>query len=139
MPLTITLVTPERRLANGQAIHQAELPGLDGRFGVLENHTHTLSPLAVGEIRLLAPDGKVARRFAAAGGFVEVSPERVVVTSPAAEPADEIAADRARAAKERAEKRLAAPAPDTDLERAQAALARAANRLRVAQAHAADS
>jgi F-type H+-transporting ATPase subunit epsilon len=136
MSLTVTILTPERCLINGAPCHEVELPGLRGRFGVLADHSHMLAPLTTGEIRLLEADGSVARHFAIAGGFADINPERVLVTSHAAEAAETIDVARAQAARERAESRLQKPGPDIDVVRAQAALARALNRLQLAESAA---
>jgi len=66
-------------------------------------------------------------------GFLEVRPEKVTVLAEAAELAEEIDVERAKAAKERAERRLAESSPDIDRARAEYALRRAENRLNVAR------
>jgi len=134
MPITVTILTPDRCLLDGETCHQVELPGAGGTFGVLPDHTPLVTPLAVGELRVLGPDGAVTRRFAIARGFTEVTREQVTVTAQAAEAAEEIDVDRAKAARGRAEKRLRRRAEDVDVARAEAAMARALNRLRVASA-----
>ena len=132
MPITVTILTPDRSLLEAEECREVELPGAGGRLGVLEGHTPLVTPLGIGEIRLYQSGPAPSRRIAAAGGFVEVTPEKVLVTARAAELADDIDADRARAAKRRAEQRLRKRGPDLDVERAEAALARALNRIRVA-------
>ena len=68
------------------------------------------------------------------GGFVEVSQNKVTVLAEAAERAREIDLDRAKRAKERAEKRMAlAKSEAVDYIRAEAALRRALLRLKVAE------
>ena len=67
------------------------------------------------------------------GGFVEVLADRVIVLADAAERAEEIDVARAQAARDRAQKRLAAPHdPNVDWKRAEDALERAQVRLQVA-------
>jgi len=135
MPLTVTILTPGRCLIDDQECHQVELPGAAGMFGVLPDHTPLVTPLAVGELRLLGPDGVVTRRFAIAEGFTEVTPAKVTVTARAAEAAEEIDVDRAKAARGRAQGRLSRRTREIDVARAEAALARATNRLRIASAN----
>jgi F-type H+-transporting ATPase subunit epsilon len=67
-----------------------------------------------------------------AGGVAEVTADRVIVLAQIAERAEEIDVDRALAAKQRAEKRLADRQRDLDLERARVALMKAMTRLNVA-------
>lgn len=66
------------------------------------------------------------------GGFLEVRPDRVTILAQAAERAEDIDVARAKAAKERAERRLQAKQEDIDHKRAELALRRALNRLNVA-------
>ncbi len=58
--------------------------------------------------------------------------KKVILLADAAERPEEIDVARAKAAKERAEKRLAERAPDTDFNRARVALLRAITRIKVA-------
>jgi len=106
-------------------------PGLDGYFGMLPHHAPLISQLGVGDLRLRR--GSEWRHFALAGGILHLRDGRVTVMADAAEPAEEIDVDRARAAAGRARERLAQRKnPQVDLNRAEAALLRAMNRLRVA-------
>ncbi|MBN2582221.1 MAG: F0F1 ATP synthase subunit epsilon [Planctomycetes bacterium] len=132
MSLQVTILTPDRRIFDRQECHEVELPGRDGTFGILENHTPLLAPLGIGVIRLRS-GGEVTHRVAVAEGMVEVSEDHVLVTAHAAERSDEIDVARAKAARKRAEDRLH-HRRDVDVERAQAALARALNRIRIAEA-----
>lgn len=132
MPVSVTILTPDRSVLADESCHEVELPGTGGIFGILENHTPLVSPLAVGEVRLLSSPGKVAERIAVAGGFVEVTSDKVMVTAHAAERAGEIDVERAQAARRRAEQRLTSQREDIDMARARAALARATNRLHIA-------
>jgi F-type H+-transporting ATPase subunit epsilon len=132
MPLTVTILTPGRCLLKEQACRQIELPVAGGRMGVLENHTPLVTPVEVGEIRILPAEGEAVRYLAVSSGLAEVTPERVLITAHAAESAEEIDVARAQAARARAEQRLRQRA-NLDIERAELALARAANRLRVAR------
>ncbi len=70
--------------------------------------------------------------MAVSGGFLEVRPDRVTILAQAAERAENIDVARAKAAKERAERRLQAKQEDIDHKRAELALRRALNRLNVA-------
>ena len=69
--------------------------------------------------------------MAISGGFVEVGREQAAVLAETAERIEEIDVERAEAARQRAEERLARVQEEgIDVARAQAALARAINRLR---------
>ncbi len=125
----LEIVTPERKVYS-KDVRMVVLPGSEGEFGVLPNHAPLVSALKIGIIRV-HHEGKVTK-IAVSGGFVEVRDSKVTVLANAAELSDQIDVERARAAKERAEQRLASPGPEVDMVRAKAALQRAINRLKAA-------
>jgi len=125
----LEIVTPERKVYS-EDVRMVVLPGSEGEFGVLPDHAPLVSALKIGIIRV-HHEGKVTK-IAVSGGFVEVRDSKVTVLANAAELEDQIDVQRAQAAKERAEQRLASPGPDTDVVRAKAALQRALNRLKAA-------
>jgi len=128
--LQLLLVTPDRRLVE-EVVDEVQLPGLEGYLGILPGHAALLTELGVGEMSYRR--GNETHYAAVIGGYAEVLPDRVTVLAEIAERAEEIDEDRARAARERAEKRLAkAGEPNTDWNRAAAALKRALVRLQVA-------
>ena len=127
--LQLLLVTPERRLID-EAANEVQLPGLEGYLGILPGHAPLLTKLGVGEMSYRR--GSETHYATVMGGYAEVLPDRVTLLAEIAERAEEIDVDRARAARERAEKRLArAGDPDIDWNRAAAALERALVRLQV--------
>jgi F-type H+-transporting ATPase subunit epsilon len=72
--------------------------------------------------------------LAVSGGFAEVSGNKVTILAEAAERAREIDVERAKRAKERAERRLAKAREEAiDHDRAEAALKRALVRLQIAE------
>ena len=127
----LEIITPQKVLFRGDASSLSG-PGVQGGFQVLYNHAPLLSALEIGRIKVKDANGNDIV-FATSGGFVEVNNNHVVVLADTAERQDEIEIDRARAAKDRAMKRLRARDERVDIARAQAALARALNRIRVAQ------
>jgi F-type H+-transporting ATPase subunit epsilon len=126
----LEIVTPRRVTFSGE-VQSFSAPGVMGGFQVLHSHAPLLSAVAIGEVKLLDTDGKESR-YATSGGFVEVRNNKVVFLAETAERSDEIDGDRAKAAQERARKRLIERAKEMDMERARAALLRAVNRLRIA-------
>jgi F-type H+-transporting ATPase subunit epsilon len=127
--LALEIVTPDRAIVHDQ-VDEVQVPGSEGYFGVLPGHTPLLSMLQVG----LLWYRKGAEKFylSIAFGLAEVLPDRVVVLAQIAERAEEIDVDRAQAARQRAEQRLASRQRDQDLERARVALMKALTRLNVA-------
>jgi F-type H+-transporting ATPase subunit epsilon len=129
--LQLEVVTPDR-LVFSEAVDIVMAIGSLGEFGILANHVPFLSPLLAGELRY-RKDNQLDY-MVVTGGFVEVSQNKVTVLAEAAERAREIDLDRAKRAKERAEKRLAlAKSEAIDYIRAEAALRRALLRLKVAE------
>jgi F-type H+-transporting ATPase subunit epsilon len=128
--LRLELATPTR-LVVGEAVDEAVVPGLEGYFGVLPGHAPFLTLVGTGEVTYRV--GRTERHLAVSGGFAEAGPDRVLVLADVAERPEEIDVPRARAARERAERRLSGrPEEEVDLPRALAALERAQARLRVA-------
>jgi F-type H+-transporting ATPase subunit epsilon len=129
--LQLEVVTPDR-LVLSEAVDIVMAIGSLGEFGILPNHVPFLSPLMAGELRY-RKDNQLDY-MVVTGGFVEVSQNKVTVLAEAAERAREIDLDRAKRAKERAEKRLAlAKSEAVDYIRAETALRRALLRLKVAE------
>jgi F-type H+-transporting ATPase subunit epsilon len=127
--LLLEVVTPERIVYSQQA-DMVIVKGAEGELGILPNHIPLVTPLKIAPVRVKKSGGQ-EDLIAVHGGFIEVRKEKVVVLAEAAELPEEIDVDRARAAKERAERRLSEKAENIDFTRAQIALQKAINRLRV--------
>jgi F-type H+-transporting ATPase subunit epsilon len=126
----LEIITPKRIVFKGEVISFAA-PGVMGGFQVLHSHAQMLSSLKVGEVKIADAQGSEFK-YAISGGFTEVRDNNVVLLAETAERVDEIDAERAKLACERAKKRIADKKSDTDIERARLALYRALNRLKVA-------
>jgi F-type H+-transporting ATPase subunit epsilon len=125
----LEVVTP-RRLVLSQPVEEITAPGIEGEFGVLSGHTPFFTTLKVGEIAFRT--GKEEHHMAVTWGFVEVLPDRVTVLAEAAELVPEIDVERAKRARERAEKRLKQLSPEEkEFYSSMAALERAMNRITV--------
>lgn len=129
----LEIVTPQHIVFKGE-ITSFNAPGVVGGFQVLHSHAPLLSSLKIGEIKINGESG-TEFRYAISGGFVEVQDNRVVLLAETAERIDEIDTERAKAARDRAKKRIVEKRPDTDIERARIALNRALNRLKIAGAN----
>jgi F-type H+-transporting ATPase subunit epsilon len=127
--IDLQIVTPDRLIVEDQ-VDEVEIPGAEGYFGVLPGHTPLLASLAVGE--LWYRKGQEKTFLSIAFGFAEVLPDRVTILARLAERAEDIDAERAEAARRRAEERLAQPKSDLDYERARVALTKSLARLQVA-------
>jgi len=128
--LLLEVVTPDRVVLSTEA-DVVVCPGVEGQFGVLVGHVPFLSALDIGEMyyRLV---GKT-EYLAVGGGFAEVTGKKVTVVAEAAETGREIDVERAKRARERAERRLAAAKTEAiDWARAEATMRRASVRMKVA-------
>lgn len=128
--IRVDIVTPER-IVLSRDVNMVIARATDGDLGVLPGHAPLIAGLVPWPLRLLTDEGE--QLVAVCGGFIEARPDKVTVLATCAELPEEIDVPRALAARERAEKRLAANAPDIDMARAEAALRRALVRLRVAE------
>src|SRR5262249_41227803 len=99
-------------------------------LGILPGHLPLLSMLGIGVIQYRKGTEKSA--LAVAGGFLEVLSDRVIILADSVGRPAEIDVERARQAKERAEKRLSSKDP-IEIERAMASLKRATTRIQVAE------
>ncbi len=134
--LRVEIVTGERVVYQESDVDMVVAPGADGSLGILPHHAPLITLLASGELRIK----KVSREEAIAvfGGFMEVTPDKVIVLADTAEQAEEIDIARAEGARRRAEEALARARTGSaaDLAEAEFALRRAAVRLRVGQRRA---
>ena len=128
----LEVVTPER-IALSDEVEFLVVPGAEGELGVLMNHAPMVAGLRIGILRYFNKDGD-QRHVAISGGFMEVLDNDVKVLVETAEHGAEIDILRAKAAKERAEKRLAQRADNINYTRAQMALQRALVRIKAAEA-----
>ncbi len=103
--LKLEIVTPEKRVVD-ETVDSVTVPTLTGEAGILPKHAPLISALKPGVLSFTAKGS--TEKFAVAGGFVEVSSDRVSVLTDTAEASADIDVDSARAEKDAAEKALAA-------------------------------
>jgi F-type H+-transporting ATPase subunit epsilon len=130
--IRLEVVTPENAVVSEEA-QIIMAPGELGEFGVLAGHTPFMTSLKVGSVRF--DDASGTERFVfVSGGFAEALPDRVTILADSAERRKDIDIERAKAAQQRAEERLAKEEDaDIDYVRARAALMRAIHRVRLAE------
>lgn len=129
----LEVVTPERKVFEAE-VDRVDVPGLDGELGILPGHTELISQLKpAGLLTYYVNDQK--GEMAISDGFVEVSPDRVVVLADKAERPEDIDLRRALEYKELAERQLqrALSDPDIDIVRATIELERASIELQLAE------
>ena len=101
----------------------------DGQRGILPNHMPIVTMLKIGKLAIEEDTGR--QEYAIAGGLFYFRDNKADILTDAIENKNEIDAERAEAAKARAERRLASNNPNYDLKRAEIALQKAMNRLSV--------
>ena len=123
----LEIVTPDRKVLS-QDVDYVGAPGIAGEFGILAGHIPFLSALGVGNLYYKL-GGKTHYVFVA-GGFAEVSGDKVTVLAEIAERAAEIDVERVRMARERAEERMRQREDAMAFAHAQAELQQALARMR---------
>jgi F-type H+-transporting ATPase subunit epsilon len=114
MPLKCDIVTQERTVYS-EEVEYVSLPGSEGVMGILPNHSSMLTALSFGEV-MVRKDGD-EEYFAIGGGFAEIRPDQVIILANSAEQAEEIDLERARVAREQAEKAMEEGVVDEDAAR----------------------
>lgn len=128
--LTVEIVTPEKRILSVQA-DEAMVPGGHGLFGVRPGHTPFLSLMEPGVLTVV--EGGRRENYFVAGGFAEVSGDKVLVLADAAEPVASIDVEAARRRMQEAQERLKGlSADDQRFDAEQAAVRREAARMNAA-------
>jgi F-type H+-transporting ATPase subunit epsilon len=123
------IITPEK-IVYADEVDMVVATGVDGEFGILPLHTPFIALLKIGELRV--KKGEEQEYIAVHGGYLEVLEDRVTVLSEAAELASQIDVERAKRAKEEAEKKLQEEgAAAEDLKKAQQSLEKALLRLKI--------
>ncbi|WP_075214120.1 F0F1 ATP synthase subunit epsilon [Mongoliimonas terrestris] len=85
------LVSPERLVLSTE-VDQVDLPGVDGDFGVLANHSPFLTTLRAGVVTVRT--GSDTTRIFIRGGFADVSPTGLTVLAEKAVPVADLKADQ---------------------------------------------
>jgi F-type H+-transporting ATPase subunit epsilon len=127
--IQLEIVSPERLLLS-EEVDSVTLPGSEGYLGILPGHLPLLTMLKPGVITYETAGKK--KMLAVHGGFLEVLPERVIVMADKIQKPEEINLQEARAAKERAEKKLASKEA-IDVDAAMADLLHAVSQIQVAE------
>ena len=135
MALKVELVSPERILFSGEA-EMVVCRTAGGEIAFLTGHAPVLGALGIGVVRVHKEGGDVVKA-AVHEGFVEVKDNRVIILSDVAELPDQIDAERAKRAREDAERRVREGGDQA--EEAEASLRRAQVRLELAGAGAGGS
>ncbi|HPF44657.1 MAG TPA: F0F1 ATP synthase subunit epsilon [Syntrophomonadaceae bacterium] len=126
----LEIVTPEEILYK-EEVQFMVAPAVEGELGILKNHAPLVAALKIGVLRYQDPAGNEFR-IAISGGFMEVVDNVARVLAETAEHGLDIDILRAKAARERAEKRLSQRDENINYSRAKLALQRSIARLKAA-------
>lgn len=107
----LQIISPARVVFSGVAT-LAQIPGLEGDFGVLSGHAPFFSMIRPGVITVESADG--TQRFFASGGYADVSPEGTTVLSDSIRNLSEVTADEVHTALEAAQKAMQSAETDAD-------------------------
>ena len=135
--IKLEIVSPDK-VVYSEDIYMLIVRSTGGELGILPHHAPLVTGLIPHAMRVKFADDRDEQLIAVAGGFMEVTPEKITVLATAAEQPIDIDINRAERARQRALDRLAKihdepeAAVDIDVERAQLALARAEARLKAA-------
>jgi len=127
----LEIVTPEEILLKDE-IQFMVAPGAEGELGIMKNHAPLVAALNIGVLRYKNSNG-VKKNMAISGGFIEVVDNAARVLAETAEAGENIDVLRAKAALERAQKRLAVRSEEINHARAKMALQRAIARIKAAE------
>ena len=132
----LEIVSPDR-VVYSEDVRMVIVRSTGGELGILPKHAPLVTGLEPHALRVKFEDGRDEQLIACAGGFMEVTPEKVTVLATAAEAPVDIDINRAQRAFDRARERLekfkAGPQEvrqSIDEKRAELALLRAMARLK---------
>lgn len=127
--MKLKIITHERIVFEGE-VDELVIQTKGGQMGILKDHIPLTTALEIGVTK--AKIGDMYKYFATMGGIFQFKDNEATILTDVCEDGCEIDVTRAKAAKERAEARLADQTAKIDAQRAQAALARSLVRLKAA-------
>ncbi|HHI87676.1 MAG TPA: F0F1 ATP synthase subunit epsilon [Candidatus Cloacimonetes bacterium] len=128
--LHLKIVTPDGVFMEDD-VPELVAPGTEGDFGVQIGHTPFISSIRPGILKIFR--NNKPEIFSIMNGFVMVDIDKVRIFTEIIERPEDIDVNRAKRAKERAEKRIAERNEETNMRRAEAALRRAVTRISIAE------
>lgn len=102
--LKLEIVTPEKRVVDAE-VDSVTVPTMSGEAGILPHHVPLISALKPGILSYESKEG--SDKLAVAGGFVEVSADKVSVLTDFAETGTDIDLAASKSEKESVEKEMA--------------------------------
>lgn len=127
--LKLRVITPNGLYTDTEAI-QINACSKEGEFGLLEDHMPIVAMLEISKLEIVKEEND-SKEYAISGGMLQLQNNVVTILTDSIEGEEEIDLERAREAKERAEKRLQAHESNMNMQRAEIALRKAINRMNV--------
>lgn len=128
------LVSPEEKLISAPA-RMVVIPGGEGDFGVLSNHSALVSTIRPGVIEIFANDNDTPRRIFVAGGFADVTGTSCTVLAEEAVDVKDLNREALEQTIRNLTEDLGMASGAADLERAQKRLALAKAKLSAVTGH----
>ena len=75
--MQLEIITPEKKVFEGE-VNSVQLPGIDGKFEILNKHAPIISTLTKGQVRIIDSNDKT-ERFDINGGVIEMQNNKVIV------------------------------------------------------------
>ena len=75
--MQLEIITPEHKVFEGQ-VSSVQLPGVDGKFEILNNHAPIISTLTKGNVRVIDTN-KNTELFEINGGVIEMQNNKIIV------------------------------------------------------------
>jgi len=100
MPLTLEIVTPEKRIYNKSNVERVKIPSTSGDIEVLPGHIPFILMINPGEIRVM--NERETDQIAIDKGFAEIFGDKISILTEGAIDVDDIDFDEAHAAEQRA-------------------------------------
>ncbi len=129
--MRLQVIAPKRVIFDGECT-MIEYNTTEGYVGVLPGHIAMTQIIAPGRLAIYEENKEKPIYAAAMSGIATIMPDTVTLLTEVIELKSEIDVERAKAAKERAIKRLEEKSEATDMARAEKALRRAEARIDVA-------
>jgi F-type H+-transporting ATPase subunit epsilon len=104
--LKLTILSPERRLLNKQAVVSVVLPGSEGEIQILPGHQAMIGTIQAGAFWYDGGSGAKGEHGVISSGFFEIKEDHVTVTAETLELRGEIDVARAKQAQQKAETAL---------------------------------
>ncbi|MDG1916214.1 MAG: ATP synthase F1 subunit epsilon [Flavobacteriales bacterium] len=75
--MQLEIITPEHKVFEGQ-VSSVQLPGVDGKFEILNNHAPIISTLTKGNVRVIDTNNNT-ELFEINGGVIEMQNNKIIV------------------------------------------------------------